>query len=61
MLKGCLVAACTAIFAVGVLIFDKLFMLVPLGTAALIMLLAMLPFTVIQYFIRSDSLRKNKV
>lgn len=61
LLKGCLVAACTAIFAVGVLIFDKLFMLVPLGTAALIMLLAMLPFTVIQYFIRSDSLRKNKV
>lgn len=61
VLKGCLVAACTAIFAVGVLIFDKLFMLVPLGTAALIMLLAMLPFTVIQYFIRSDSLRKNKV
>lgn len=61
LLKGCLVAACTAIFAVGVLIFDKLFMLVPLGTAALIMLLAMLPFTAIQYFIRSDSLRKNKV
>lgn len=61
VLKGCLVAVCTAIFAVGVLIFDKLFMLVPLGTAALIMLLAMLPFTVIQYFIRSDSLRKNKV
>lgn len=61
VLKGCLVAACTAIFTVGVLIFDKLFMLVPLGTAALIMLLAMLPFTVIQYFIRSDSLRKNKV
>lgn len=61
VLKGCLVAACTAIFAVGVLIFDKLFMLVPLGTASLIMLLAMLPFTVIQYFIRSDSLRKNKV
>ena len=61
LLKGCLVAACTVIFAVGVLIFDKLFMLVPLGTAALIMLLAMLPFTVIQYFIRSDSLRKNKV
>ena len=61
LLKGCLVAACTAIFAVGVLIFDKLFMLVPLGTAALIMLLAMLPFTVLQYFIRSDSLRKNKV
>ena len=61
VLKGCLVAACTAIFAVGVLTFDKLFMLVPLGTAALIMLLAMLPFTVIQYFIRSDSLRKNKV
>lgn len=61
VLKGCLVAACTAIFAVGVLMFDKLFMLVPLGTAALIMLLAMLPFTVIQYFIRSDSLRKNKV
>lgn len=61
VLKGCLVAVCTAIFAAGVLIFDKLFMLVPLGTAALIMLLAMLPFTVIQYFIRSDSLRKNKV
>lgn len=61
VLKGCLVAACTAIFAVGVLIFDKLFMLVSLGTAALIILLAMLPFTVIQYFIRSDSLRKNKV
>ncbi len=60
VLKGCLVAACAAIFVVGVLIFDKLFMLVPLGTAALIMLLAMLPFTAIQYFIRSDSLRKNK-
>lgn len=60
VLKGCLAAACAAIFAVGVLIFDKLFMLVPLGTAALIMLLIMLPFTAIQYFIRSDRLRKNK-
>lgn len=60
VLKGCLVAACAAIFVFGVLVLDKLFMLVPLGTAALIMLCAMLPFTAIQYFIRSDSLRKNK-
>ena len=60
VLKGSLVAFCTAVFACGVLVFDKLFMLVPLGGAALIMLYAMIPFTSIQYFIRSDSLRKNK-
>ena len=60
-LKGCLVASCAAIFFLCVFVFDEVFMLVPLGTVSLIILFAMLPFTAIQYFIRSDSLRKKKI
>lgn len=59
--KGSLVAACGAIFAAGVLLLGKIFMLVPLGAAACIMLCVLLPLTAIQYFIRRNELRKSNI
>ena len=58
--KAVLVCACTAIFFGGIMLFGELFMLVPLGSLEMTMLLCLLPFTLIQIFIRGDQLRKEK-
>lgn len=58
--KGALIAFCAAVFFVAVRLLPGVFMLVPLGKAAALLLAAMLPFTLIQYFIRRNQLRKEE-
>lgn len=58
--KVLLILACAGIFFGAVLLLPGVFMLVPLGGKALILLLCMLPFTFIQLIIRRNQLWKKK-
>ncbi|MGN0628926.1 MAG: HAD-IC family P-type ATPase [Oscillospiraceae bacterium] len=59
--KGALIFACAGIFFGAVFLLPEVFMLVPLGRRALILLLCMAPFALIQLFIRRNQLRKEKI
>lgn len=58
--KAVLVVGCALAFFGGIALFSELFMLVPLGKTAYIMLLCMMPLTFIQILVRGDQIRKEK-
>ncbi len=58
--KAVLVMGCAALFYGAAALFGELFMLVPLEGTAAIIFLCLIPFTFIQYFLRSDVLRRRK-
>ena len=58
--KAAIVIGNTVIFSAAINLFDELFMLVPLSDSGRILLLILLPFTLIQFFIRCFQMRKEK-
>lgn len=59
--KTAVVCFSTAIFIGAILLFGEVFMLVPLGKAAAILLISLVPLTLIQFVIRGGNLRKEKI
>ncbi len=58
--KATIVVGCTVIFFGALKLFGELFMLVPLGGEARVLLLCLLPLTLIQLIARSEIFRKKK-
>jgi len=58
--KAAIVIGSTVVFSGAIKIFDELFMLVPLSNSGRILLLCLIPFTLIQLFIREIQLKKEK-